>query len=118
MNVGVGQGSALSLIFSAFYISPIFHIFGKRSKNLNISISFLSFIDNRLLISQEKSFEKTNTYLFCSYNIILSLLDQFGLIVKYRKSQVFYFSRSHKPFNLSSLNLSLFGGPCLQPKDI
>ena len=118
MNVGVGQGSALSLIFSAFYISPIFYIFGKRSKNLNISISFLSFIDNRLLISQEKSFEKTNTYLFCSYNIILSLLDQFGLIVKYRKSQVFYFSRSYKPFNPSSLNLSLLGGSCLQPKDI
>jgi len=60
VNVGVGQGSVLSLIFSAFYISPIFE---KRSKNLNISISFLSFIDNRLLISQEKSFEKTNTYL-------------------------------------------------------
>jgi len=48
-NIDVGQDSALSPILPALYIAPILHIF----KNLT-----LSFIDNRLLISQEKSYEK------------------------------------------------------------
>ena len=34
INVGVGQGSALSPILSAFYLSPIFHIFEKHLKIL------------------------------------------------------------------------------------
>ena len=77
VDVGIGQDFALSPILLALYISLIFHIFEKRSKSLNIPISFLFFIDDRLLISQEKSSEKTNAFLFCSYNIILSLLNQF-----------------------------------------
>ena len=81
----------LSLILFALYLSLIFYIFEKRSKNLNIPISFLSFIDNRLLISQEKSFEKFNTFLFYNYNIILSLLEYFGLALEHRKSEVFSF---------------------------
>ena len=87
---------------------PIFHIF--YNFFFNIPISFLYFIDNKLLISQEKSFEKTNTFLSYSYNIILSLLKHFGLIIKYRKSEVFYFSRSYSIFNLPSLSLSPFRG--------
>jgi len=31
--------------------------------------------------------------LFCSYNIISFLFNQFGLIIEHRKSKVFYFSR-------------------------
>ena len=107
IDVGVEQGSILSLILSAFYISPIFHIFEKRSKNLNIPISSLSFVNNELLILQEKSFEKTNAFLYCSYNIISFLLNQFGLVIEHGKSKVFHFSRSYEIFNSSSLDLSL-----------
>jgi len=76
VDVGVGQGMALSPILSALFIAPIFHIFEKRIKNLNISVFFLSFVDDELFISQEKSFTNTNTNLFCSYNIMFLLLDQ------------------------------------------
>ena len=107
IDVGVEQGSVLSPILSAFYISPIFHIFEKRSKNLNIPISSLSFVNNELLILQEKSFEKTNAFLYCSYNIISSLLNQFGLVIKHGKSKVFHFSRSYEIFNSFPLDLSL-----------
>ena len=62
IDVGVGQNFILSPILLALYILPIFHIFEKRSKNLNIFISFLSFVDDGLFISQEKSLEKTNTF--------------------------------------------------------
>jgi len=101
-DIGVSQGLA-------FFIVPIFHIFEKRIKNLNILISFLSFVDDDLFISQEKSFVNTNANSFCSYNIMTSLLDQFGLKVKYRKTKIFYFSRLYSIFNPPALSLSQLG---------
>jgi len=38
IDIDVGQGLALSPILSILYISPIFHIFEKISKNLNIPV--------------------------------------------------------------------------------
>jgi len=51
---------------------PILHVFEKRSNPLSspIQTSILSFVDDSLFISQEKSYEKSNTNIFCSYNII------------------------------------------------
>jgi len=45
---------------STLYITPIFHIFEKRTQNLLslISVSTLLFIDDGLFISQEKNFKK------------------------------------------------------------
>jgi len=53
VDIDVEQGSALFSILSALYISPIFHIFEKRTKNLisNISILFFSFVNGGLFIS-------------------------------------------------------------------
>jgi len=117
--MGVGQGLVLSPIISTLYIAPIFHIFEKKSKNLllNISVLFLSFIDDGLFIFQEKSYEKSNVYLSCSYNIIFTLFDQPGLIIEHGKLEVFHFSRSTRNFNSSSLDLSLLEGPILQSKN-
>jgi len=52
-SIGVGQGSALSPILSAIYLTPIIKTFKKRIKNLkeNIPIDILSFVNNSLLIS-------------------------------------------------------------------
>ena len=66
-----------------------------------------------ILVSQEKSFEKTNLVFFGSYNIISSLLDQFGLVIEYGKTKVFHFSRSYSFFNSPLLNLSPIRGPVL-----
>ena len=63
VDVSVRQGSALSSILSALYFSLVFHIFKKCVKNIKIPVSFLSFVNNRLFISQEKSFEKTNSFI-------------------------------------------------------
>jgi len=73
IDIGVEQNSTLSPILLALYLSHIFHIFERQTKNLKIPISFLSFINNKLFILQEKSFEKTNSFYFCNYNIISSL---------------------------------------------
>ena len=117
INVGVGQGSALSPILSMLYISPLLYILENRFKNLNIPISILSFIDNGLLIVQDKFFLSSNSHLFCGYNILSKLLDSFGLIIKHSKTEVFHFSRNHSTFNPPPLDLLLLRGPILQPKD-
>jgi len=117
VNVGVGQESALSPILSALYLLPVFLSLENRLKILKIPIFIISFVDNGLFISQNKSISHSNTNPFCCYNIISSLLTKYGLIVEHRKTDIFYFSRSHKAFNPPPLDLSSLGGPVLLPKD-
>ena len=107
---------ALSSILSTFFITPIFHIFEKWIKILKIPVSFLLFVNDGLFISQERSFDNTNTDLFYSYNIMSSLLEQFELVVEHRKTEIFHFSRSHGFCYPLSLDLSWIGGPILYLK--
>ena len=110
VDVGVGQRSAKSffLILLALYIAFLFYIFKKWTKNLSIPIlvSILSFVNNGLFVSQEKSYEKSNAVFYYSYSIISSLFNQFGLAIK---SEVFYFSRSKNIIDLSPLDLRFTG---------
>ena len=46
VNIRVGQESALSPILSVLYLSSLFHIFEKNTKNLKIPVSLLLFVDN------------------------------------------------------------------------
>jgi len=117
VNVGVGQGSALSPILSALYLSPFLYILEKHLKNQKIPISFISFVDDGLIIAQNKSIVTLNSQLFCSYNILSKLLDKFGLIVEHSKTDIFHFNRSYGVFNPPPLDLSSIGGPILKPKD-
>ena len=101
IDIDIRQESAFFLNLSTLYIVPIFHIFKKRPKNLfqNLAVSFLSFVDDGLFISQEKSFERSNIILFCSYNIITSFFDQVKLTVKHGKLEIFYFFTLTRNFN-------------------
>ena len=110
VNIRVGQGSALSPILSSLYLSPFLYILENRLKNLKIPISILSFVDNGLIIAQNKSFDISNSYLFCSYNVLSKLLDSFGLIIEHSKTEIFHFSRSQGIFNPPLLDLSPLGG--------
>jgi len=118
VNVGVDQGSALSPILSTLYLSPLLYILEKRLKTLKIPVSLLYFVDNGLLISQNKSIDISNSQLFCSYNILSSLLDKFGLNIEHSKTEMFHFNRSHGTFNPPPLDLSPLGGPVLRPKNL
>ena len=91
MDVAVRQGSVLSPVLLALYLSPIFHILEKIFKNIKILVYFILFVNNGLFVSQKKSLEKLTSYLFCSYNVISSLLDQFILVIKDRKTENFHF---------------------------
>ena len=116
VDIRVGQRSALLPILSTLYLLPIFYIFKKHLKNLKIPVSILLFVDDRLLILQNKSISVSNTNLFYSYNIISNFLTKFKLIIEHRKIEVFYFSRSQGIFNPPSLDLISLGGSILWPK--
>jgi len=94
VNIDVSQGSALSPILSALYLSPILHSLENCLKILKIPISIISFVDNGLFISQNKSISHSNANLFCSYNVVSSLLTRCGLVVEHGKTNIFYFFRS------------------------
>ena len=117
VNVGVGQESVLSPILSALYLSPFLYILEKCLKILKILISFISFVDDGLIIAQNKSIVTLNSQLFCSYNILSKLLDKFGLVVEHSKTDIFHFNRSYRAFNPLLLDLLPIGGPVLKPKD-
>ena len=117
INIGVGQESALSPILFTFYLSSIFHSLENWLKILKIPIFIIFFMDNSLFISQNKSILHSNANYFCCYNITLSLLMKYGLVVKYRKTDIFHFSRSHKTFNPPPLNLFSLGKSILLPKE-
>ena len=74
VNVRVGQGSILSPILSSLYLTPFLYILEKRLKNLKIPISILVFVDDGLIITQNKSFDVSNSQLYCSYNVLSKLL--------------------------------------------
>ena len=95
VNIGVEQGSTLSPIFLALYLAPFLHILENCLKNLKILVSMLSFIDNSLLVAQNKSISFSNSLLFCNYNIVSDLLLKFSLLVEHSKTKVLHFSRSH-----------------------
>ena len=116
VDVGVGQGSALSPILSALYLSSLLYILEKRLNSLNIPVSLISFVDDSLFISQNKSITISNAQLFYSYNVLLGLLKKFGLSIKHSKTETFHFNRSYRTFNPSPLDLSPLGGPVLYPK--
>ena len=94
--MGVGQGSALFSILSVIYFMPIIKTFKERIKNLkeNIPTDILSFVNNGLLISQEKSYSLSSFFLLCSYNIMSKILLDAGLIMEYNKTELFHFTRA------------------------
>jgi len=109
VNVGIGQGSMLSPILSALYLSLFIYILENHLKNLKIPVSIISFVNNGLFISQSNSFDISNSQLYCSYNVLTNLLEKFGLVVEHFKTEIFHFNRSHGSFNPPHLDLSPLG---------
>ena len=117
VDIGMGQGFALSPILSVLYLALIFHILENCLKILKIPIFILLFVKIGFLIVQSKSLSILNSLLFCSYNIVSNLLTNFSLIIKQFKIEVFHFTRSIGAFNPPLLDLSALGGLILYPKE-
>ena len=101
-DIGIEQNSILFSIISAFYIILFICIFKLRTQALNLNTSILLFVDNGLLISQEKIYNIILLKLYSSYRVVTNLMMLFGLIIKYDKLEIFYFSQVHNNSNNSN----------------
>jgi len=115
IDIGMEQGSALFSILLVLYITPFLHLFECRAQALNLDTSTLSYIDNGLLVSQGRTYNKTLPELTSSYSIISDLMASFGLVMEYNKSEIFHFFRAHNNSN-PKLDLSAIGTSILKPK--
>jgi len=109
------QGSALSPILSVLYITPLLYLFKCRAQALNLDTSTLSYVDDSLLVSQGRIYNKTLPELTSSYSIVSDLMVSFDLVMEHDKSEIFHFSRVHNDSN-PKLDLSAIGAPILKPK--
>jgi len=114
-DVSVGQSSALSPILLAFYIVPLLYFFEHWAQALNLDTSTFSYVNDGLLVSQGKIYNKTLPELTSSYSIVSDLMASFGLVMEHDKSENFHFSRVHNDSN-PKLDLSAIGTPILKPK--
>ena len=109
------QGFALSLILFALYIAPFICIFEHKAQTLNLDTCIFSFVDDGLLISQEKMYNKTLLELYNSYRIVTDLMVIFGLVIEHNKFENLHFSRVYNDSN-PELDLSAIGAPTLKSK--
>jgi len=84
VDIGIGQGSAV-------YLLLVFYIFEKHIKNLKIPVLFLYFVDNRLFISQEKSFEKNQCFFFVAIILFLLSWTNLAWLLNMRRLKSFIF---------------------------
>ena len=72
-------------------------------------------MDDGLLISQRKTYNKTLPELYSSYRVVTDLMVTFGLVMEHDKSEIFHFSRAHNDLN-PELDLSAISALTLKPK--
>jgi hypothetical protein len=89
-NVGVGQGSALSLVLSALYLAPVIKLFKSQTVHLNCNV--LSYVDDGTLIVQAKDWGSNLNPLREAYGIVFNLFNHIGLVLEHVKSELFHFT--------------------------
>jgi len=116
--VGVEQGSTFSPVLSALYLVSILHLFEQQARcpENPLNVSTFLFVDDGLLISQERDYDKSLSTLKYSYNIISHLFTAIGLVLEHKKLEIFHFSRARINLN-PPLDLTDISGPILYPKD-
>jgi hypothetical protein len=86
-DVGMGQGSALSLVLSALYLAPVIKLFKYQAAHLNCNV--LSYVDDGTLA---KDWGSNLNHLREAYEIVFNLFNHFGLVLEHDKSKLFHFT--------------------------
>jgi hypothetical protein len=96
-DVGMGQGSALSLVLSALYLAPVIKLFESQVAHLDCDV--LSYVDDGTLIVQAKDWGSNLKHLREAYRIVFNLFECFGLVLEHDKSELFHFTCKHGDTN-------------------
>ena len=96
-DVGVGQGLALSPILLALYIAPVMKLYHMQAVALKMSL--LSYVDDRTVMAQSKSFNENRETLKDAYAVLLHLFVAIGLVLEHSKTKYFIFDHSHSDYS-------------------
>jgi hypothetical protein len=101
-DVGVGQGSAMSPVLSALYLTLIMRRF--RASDIGKKVDLMSYVDDGSIVAQSRDVRDNLPLLKEAYGWLFRAFESLGLVLEHDKSEVFHFSRARS-----------FHGPCHRP---
>jgi hypothetical protein len=90
VDVGVGQGSAMSPVLSALYLTLIMRRF--RTSDIGHKVDLMSYVDDGTIIAQSRRVEDNLPLLKEAYRWLFRAFKSLGLVLEHDKSEVFHFS--------------------------
>lgn len=106
VEVGVGQGSALSPVLSTLYFSAVIWSYVGKTRHLPCDILF--YVDDGTIVCQSKFLADYLPPLTEAYGIMYNTLQDFGLDMEHSKSEIFHFTHKWGGYNLG---IALLVGP-------
>jgi hypothetical protein len=91
-DVGVGQGSAMSPVLSALYLTLIMRCF--RASDIGHKVDLMSYVDDGTIITQSRRVENNLPLLTEAYGWLFRAFESLGLVLEHDKSEVFHFSHA------------------------
>jgi hypothetical protein len=105
MDVGVGQGLALSPVFSALYLAPIIKLFTASIPQEVANI--ISYMDDDTIIVQSEKVPQSLPKLKTVYAEVYHLFTALGLVLEHDKSEVFHFTHAQGVANNPPIDIGL-----------
>jgi len=90
-DIGVGQGSGLSLVLLGLYIGPVLKLFS--FEPISKEVQLLSYVNDGMVLTQSMHLAQNLPKLTAAYGIIYRLLMALGLVLEHDKLEVYHFSR-------------------------
>jgi hypothetical protein len=88
-DVGVGQGSALSPVLSALYLTLITRLF--HASDIGHQVGLMSYVDDGTIIAQSARVEGNLALLKEAYGWLFRAFTALGLVLEHDKSEAFHF---------------------------
>ena len=105
VNVGAGQGSALSPIISGLYLAAVLHTLDPVGQRSDWD-SLLFYVDDGLLVTSSVSLAHNCEVLADKYRLIANSLARLGLVIEHDKTGLIHFPRKGSKHCLPSISLA------------
>jgi Reverse transcriptase (RNA-dependent DNA polymerase) len=92
VDVGVGQGSALSPVLSSLCLVPILKLFS--ASDIGCQVNVMSYMDDGTLITRSPRLEDNLKLLKEAYGWIYHAFTSLSLVLEHTKSKAFHFTRA------------------------